>query len=196
VQWRQLEKGNLCLSLGRWAPSPQPNARGFPRPNPTPAGPEPRRNARGFPRPDPTPAGSEQSRRGAGGSAAGAPSREARNPLRVPTKTEEREGFEPSVQALDSYNGLANRRLRPTRPPLQTNQRKIRANFSEKRRRRRDSNPRRSCPLNGFQDRRLQPLGHSSNTAYGTERSPPSAHCPRPQDQVAAGRGKQTDGYS
>src|SRR5215204_3818598 len=31
----------------------------------------------------------------------------------------EREGFEPSVQALDPYNGLANRRLRPTRPPLQ-----------------------------------------------------------------------------
>lgn len=31
-------------------------------------------------------------------------------------------------------------------------------------RRRRDSNPRYGCPYNGFQDRRLQPLGHSSNT--------------------------------
>ena len=31
-------------------------------------------------------------------------------------------------------------------------------------RRRRDSNPRNVCTFNGFQDRRLQPLGHSSNT--------------------------------
>ena len=29
-------------------------------------------------------------------------------------------------------------------------------------RRKRDSNPRTSYPVNGFQDRRLQPLGHSS----------------------------------
>jgi hypothetical protein len=29
-------------------------------------------------------------------------------------------------------------------------------------RRKRDSNPRVSYPTNGFQDRRLQPLGHSS----------------------------------
>lgn len=29
-------------------------------------------------------------------------------------------------------------------------------------RRKRDSNPRTSHPVNGFQDRRLQPLGHSS----------------------------------
>ncbi len=31
-------------------------------------------------------------------------------------------------------------------------------------RRKRDSNPRASSPANGFQDRRLQPLGHSSVT--------------------------------
>ena len=31
-------------------------------------------------------------------------------------------------------------------------------------RRKRDSNPRASYPANGFQDRRLQPLGHSSIT--------------------------------
>ena len=30
-------------------------------------------------------------------------------------------------------------------------------------RRKRDSNPRASCPASGFQDRRLRPLGHSSN---------------------------------
>lgn len=30
-------------------------------------------------------------------------------------------------------------------------------------RRKRDSNPRASHPANGFQDRRLQPLGHSSD---------------------------------
>src|SRR5262245_22903797 len=34
-------------------------------------------------------------------------------------------------------------------------------------RRKRDSNPRTSYPVNGFQDRRLQPLGHSS-TLYRT----------------------------
>ena len=31
-------------------------------------------------------------------------------------------------------------------------------------RRKRDSNPRTSYPVNGFQDRRLQPLGHSSDS--------------------------------
>ena len=31
-------------------------------------------------------------------------------------------------------------------------------------RRKRDSNPRASCPANGFQDRRLRPLGHSSTS--------------------------------
>ena len=52
---------------------------------------------------------------------------------------EEREGFEPSVQALGPYNGLANRRLRPTRPPLP----ELSVNHERLRRRRRDSNPRR-----------------------------------------------------
>ena len=33
-------------------------------------------------------------------------------------------------------------------------------------RRKRDSNPRTSHPVNGFQDRRLQPLGHSSDPNY------------------------------
>jgi hypothetical protein len=33
-------------------------------------------------------------------------------------------------------------------------------------RRRRDSNPRRALTLNGFQDRRLKPLGHSSTFSY------------------------------
>src|SRR5580658_17794 len=39
-------------------------------------------------------------------------------------------------------------------------------------RRKRDSNPRTSHPVNGFQDRRLQPLGHSSASDYsGIRRS-------------------------
>lgn len=37
-------------------------------------------------------------------------------------------------------------------------------------RRKRDSNPRASCPANGFQDRRLQPLGHSSASKCTAER--------------------------
>src|SRR6185503_10379462 len=39
-------------------------------------------------------------------------------------------------------------------------------------RRKRDSNPRNPFEFNGFQDRRLQPLGHSSNTIlHGSSRS-------------------------
>ena len=39
-------------------------------------------------------------------------------------------------------------------------------------RRKRDSNPRNPFEFNGFQDRRLQPLGHSSNTIlHGSIRS-------------------------
>ncbi len=40
----------------------------------------------------------------------------------------------------------------------------VHAAASDCNRRRRDSNPRDSCEPNGFQDRRLQPLGHSSTT--------------------------------
>src|SRR4051812_4246411 len=48
---------------------------------------------------------------------------------------------------------------------LPTNERQVargEAVILENWRRKRDSNPRTSYPVNGFQDRRLQPLGHSS----------------------------------
>ena len=38
-------------------------------------------------------------------------------------------------------------------------------------RRKRDSNPRTSFPVNGFQDRRLKPLGHSSNLKVADQRA-------------------------
>src|SRR6185369_13363802 len=40
-------------------------------------------------------------------------------------------------------------------------------------RRKRDSNPRTSFPVNGFQDRRLKPLGHSSAHYLIGNRAPP-----------------------
>src|SRR5437879_6915531 len=44
-------------------------------------------------------------------------------------------------------------------------------------RRKRDSNPRASYPANGFQDRRLQPLGHSSASNLANLASEPQSGC-------------------
>jgi hypothetical protein len=50
-------------------------------------------------------------------------------------------------------------------PLFQAEMKKIpRPEFDEHWRRRRDSNPRDPFESNGFQDRRLQPLGHSSGS--------------------------------
>ena len=43
---------------------------------------------------------------------------------------------------------------------------KTRCHHLKHKRRERDSNPRRGCPLAGFQDRCLQPLSHLSNYDY------------------------------
>ncbi len=59
-------------------------------------------------------------------------------------------------------------------------------------RRKRDSNPRTSFPVNGFQDRRLQPLGHSSALMVAFRRrlrrvfSAPSGCVRRPRGPHAA----------
>ncbi len=55
---------------------------------------------------------------------------------------------------------------------LEDDPRRLRAISHLNWRRKRDSNPRASYPANGFQDRRLQPLGHSSDSyssGYRTE---------------------------
>src|SRR5271170_358182 len=57
-------------------------------------------------------------------------------------------------------------------------------------RRKRDSNPRASHPANGFQDRRLQPLGHSSNSNLADFRigwQTSGAFAKRPMARVSPG---------
>jgi PAS domain S-box-containing protein len=64
---------------------------------------------------------------------------------------------------------IANRR-----PSFLANRRLDLQKIREAWRRKRDSNPRTSHPVNGFQDRRLQPLGHSSVSIYRSLSSSPA----------------------
>jgi hypothetical protein len=76
----------------------------------------------------------------------------------------EREGFEPSMQVLPTYS-LSRGAPSAARPPLLDASRwRARTVW----RRVRDSNPRTARAVNGFQDRRFQPLSQPSGQRRGT----------------------------
>ena len=68
-----------------------------------------------------------------------------------------RMSFQPPFEQLQLSNSASSRKDKPSVPT---------GAVIDNWRRKRDSNPRTSHPVNGFQDRRLQPLGHSSIIYY------------------------------
>ena len=76
--------------------------------------------------------------------------------VRPLSRLAEREGFEPSMEVLPPYS-LSRGAPSAARPPLRAT-----PQLTLPWRRVRDSNPRTSRPVYGFQDRRLRPLGQPS----------------------------------